>query len=214
MKEDGKMDKNLKDSQRRAVQYMFVDGLAELSGGLICLLLAIYFCVQQILQASQGYFALIFLMVFVVAFGIRKLMLWYRQRSTYPRTGFVELKQGRQDHGLLVTAIVFTLLLMGFMLYTIIRGVQSILWMPALGGVVFAFIFALAGFRSTLVRFYFLGVFCLLMGVILSLSGLGDLLGTAVLSLLTGLVMFAFGAITRVAYLRQTKLTVGQADER
>ncbi len=208
------MDKNMQDSERRAVQYMFVDGLAELGGGLICLLLAIFFGVQQILQASQGSFALIFLIVFVAAFGIRKLMLWYRQRSTYPRTGFVELKQGRQDHGLLVTAIVFTLLLMGFMLYTIIRGVQTMVWMPALGGLVFAFIFALAGYRTKLVRFYFLGVFCLLLGVILSLSGLGDLLGSAVLSLLTGLVMFVFGVITRAAYLRQTNVTAEQADER
>jgi hypothetical protein len=47
------MEKNIKATQRRAVQYWFADGLAELIGGVMCLLLAIYFIIQQILQAAQ-----------------------------------------------------------------------------------------------------------------------------------------------------------------
>lgn len=207
------MDNKLKSSGQRAIQYWFIDGLAELSGGASCLLLAIYFTVQQILPASQGIFALLFLMVFVGAFGIRKLMLWYRERSTYPRTGFVEPQKGLQDRRMLGVLIVLTLLLLGFNLYTILRGVETITWMPALGGIMFGFLFALAGYRTKLVRFYFLGAFCLFLGFTLVLSGLGDLWGAAVLSLITSLVLFAFGSITRAAYLHQTK-TSEQADDR
>jgi MFS family permease len=208
------MEKNLKATQRRALQYWFVDGLVELSGGAMCLLLAIYFIVQQILQALQGSFALIFLIVFVAAFGVRKLMLWYRERSTYPRIGFVEPKKEGEDRRLLGVEVGFTLLLLGFMLYTILRGIQTVVWMPAIGGIILAFIFALAGFRTKLVRFIYLAVFCVLLGVVLAINGFGDLLGAAVLSLLTGLVLIAFGIVTRVAYLRQTKVPGEQADER
>jgi hypothetical protein len=208
------MEKNLKASQQRAIQYWFADGLVELSGGVIGLLLAIYFCVQQILQASQGTFALLFFLVFVAAFGIRKLMLWYRERSTYGRTGFVEPKKGGEDRGLLGAEVGFTLVLLGFMLYTALRGIQTVVWMPAIAGAVLAFIFATAGYRTKLVRFYFLGGFCLLLGGFLALSGLGDLWGSAILSLGTSLVLFAFGIITRLAYLRQTEVTAEQSDER
>lgn len=207
------MDKNMQASQQRAIQYWFADGLAELSGGAIGLLLAIYFCIQQILQDSQGTFALIFLFVFVAAFGIRKLMLWYRERSTYGRTGFVEPKKEWEDRRLLGIVIAFTVLLLGFLLYTVLRGIQTLKWMPAIGGIIFAFIFALAGYRIKLARFIFLAIFCLLFGVVLALSGLGDLWGMALLSLFTSLVLFAFGIVTRTTYLHQSRVAEEQADE-
>jgi hypothetical protein len=208
------MEKNLEASQQRALQYWFADGLAELTGGIICLVLVIYFCIQQILPTSQGSFALLFLIVFVAAFGIRKLMIRYRERNTYPRTGFVEPMKGWEDRRLLYSVIGFTILLMGFMFVTILRGIQTMVWMPALSGIIFAFIFALAGYRTKLVRFYFLVGFCFVLGVILSLSGLGDLWGAALLSLCTALVLFAFGIITRISYLHQSTMITEQANER
>jgi len=207
------MEKNLKASQKRAMQYWFADGLAELSGGVTCLLMAIYFIVQKILPASQGIFALLFLLVFVAAFGIRKLMLWVRERSTYQRTGFIEPKQGWEDRRFLGIAIGFTLLLLGINLYTIVRGIQTVVWMPALGGLIFAFLFSLIGSRTKLVRYYFLAGFCLLLGVFLAINSLGDLWGTALLSLATSLVLLGFGVVTRLTYLHQTSVLVEQTDE-
>lgn len=203
------MEKNLKSSQNRAIQYWVVDGLAELSAGAICLILALYFIVQQLIPASQGSFALIFLAVFIAGFGIRKLMLWVRQRSTYPRTGYVELKQGWEDRRFLGIAVGFTILLLGFNLFTILRGVQAVMFMPALGGIMFAFMFALAAFRTKLVRFFFLAGFCLLLGAFLALSGLGDLWGASLLCVFTSLVLLAYGIITRMVYLRQSKVSRG-----
>ena len=208
------MEKNLKSSQTRARQYWFADGLGEISGAAICLLLAVYFCIQQLLPSSQGSFPLIFLAVFLAAFGIRRLMLWYRQRSTYPRTGFIESKTGLEDRRLLGISIGFTVLLLGFMLFTILRGIQTGTWFPAISGIIFAFVFGLAGYRTKLTRFFFLGAFCLVLGGILALSGLGDLWGAAVLSLITSLVLFAYGTVTRSFYLRQTKTLEEQSNER
>lgn len=195
------MENRLKESQKRAVQYWFSDGLAELSGGAIGIILALYFIIQKIVPDAS--FPIIFLFLFMAAFGIRKLMLQYRERSTYPRTGFIEPKKGMQDRLQLGAAVGFSFILLGFMVYTIWQGIQTLRWMPAIGGVIFAFIFTLAGYRSRLARFYFLGAFCLLLGVILAVSGLGDLWGTALLCFGTSLVLLAFGSIARAAYLRQ-----------
>jgi hypothetical protein len=208
------MENNLKASQKRAVQYWFADGLAELSGAVICLILAVYFGLMQIIGSSQGSVALLFLMVFVAAFGIRKVMFWYRERSTYPRTGFVEPKKGWEDRRMLGIAIGFTVLLLAFMLFTILRGIQTMAWMPVLAGIIYAFIFSLAGYRTQLVRFYFLAGFCLLLGVFLAVSGLGDLWGAAILSLCVGLVLCAYGIVTRIAYLNQSRGTEESSDER
>jgi len=208
------VDNNLNASGQRAVQYWFKDGLAELSGGVICLVLAVYFGLQQILQSSQGSFAIFFLLVFVAAFGIRKVMLWYRERSTYPRTGFVRAKRGLENRWLLGVSIIFTLLLLGFMLYMIIRGIQTVVWIPVLCGIIYTFIFTIIGYQTKLGRFYFLGAFCLFLGLVLALSGLGDFWGAAVLSLVTSLILFAFGIITRWAYIHQTMPITENADER
>ena len=206
------MENRIKESQKRAVQYWFSDGLAELSGAAIGFILALYFVIQQMLP--QASFALIFLLLFIASFGIRKLTLWYRERSTYPRTGFVEPMKGMQDRRLLVTAVGFSIFLLGFMLYTILHGIQTLRWMPVIGGAIFAFIFVMAGNRTQLIRFYFLGAFCLLLGIILAVCGLGDLWGTALLSLGTSLVLLAFGLITRATYLHQNTTILELPDER
>lgn len=208
------MDKDIKASQVRSVQYWFADGLVELGFSAIGMLLAVYFFILQILPSSLGGFAILFLFVFIAAYGLRKLMLIYRERNTYPRTGFVEPKKGHQDRRLFIVAVGFMILLLGMMIFTIHRGSQSISWMPAIGGIIFAFIYALTGYRTKLVRFYFLAGFCLILGFLLAFIGLGDLWGTALLSFITGLILLCFGIITRATYLHQPVVSMEQTNER
>ncbi|MFZ2096859.1 MAG: hypothetical protein WAV05_09495 [Anaerolineales bacterium] len=205
------MENKLNTTEQRAVQYWFEDGLAELLGAAICVLLAIYFGVQQILPQSS--FAILFLLVFVAAFGIRKLMYSIRQHSTYLRTGYVEVGKGLKDRRLIGVAIGFSVLLLGFILYAILRGIQTITWMAAIGGAIYAFIFFLAAFRTRLLRIYFLAAFSLLLGLVLSVNGLGDFWGAAILSLTIGMVLIAFGIVTRLTYLHQSRPNTEQEDE-
>jgi hypothetical protein len=85
--------------------------------------------------------------------------------------------------------------------------------MPVIGGVIYTFIFAFTGYRTKLIRFYFLAGFCLSVGVLLSLSGMGDFLGAAVLSFSASLVLFTFGIVTRYTYLHQSSSVVDYKDE-
>ncbi len=195
------MEEKIRSSRARANQYWFVDGLMELGWGIVCLVLAIYFATLQVVTFAQGSFVILFLLIFVIAFGVRWLLVKQRERSTYPRTGYVEPEPGRSGRRSLAVAIGFTILLLAFMALTILRGIQTFAWQPAITAVIIAFIFSLAGYRTNLLRLYFLSGFCLLLGIFLAASGMGEYWGTAILCLVTAVVLLAFGIVTRTAYL-------------
>jgi hypothetical protein len=200
------MENNLQATQRRAIQYWFVDGLAELGGGAIALLLVIYFVALQIFPALSNNFVFPYLLLFLAAFGINRFLLEFRKKSTYQRTGYIEPSKSHKYRWLVYASIAFTLLLLGFMFYTVQRNIDIASWMPVIGGMIFAFIFFLAGYRARIVRLHYLAILCLLIGFILVFIGIGGNWGVALLSLVTSLVLFAFGVITRLRYLHQTGL--------
>jgi len=205
------MENKLKNSQQRAIQYWFADGLAEFLGASICLLLAIYFAAQQFLPQSS--FAIFFLLLFIAAFGIRKLMYSLRQRSTYPRTGYVKAMRGFQDRRMRFIAITFTVILLALMLYTILRGIDTFPWLTAISGVTFAFLFFLTALEAKLCRFYYLAGFSILLGIGLVLIRLGNFWGVAIHSLVLAVSLAAFGIRTRLNYLRQSAPLLEQEDE-
>ena len=208
------MDKNLDSAERRAVQYWFADGLAELSGGVICLVLAIYFTATELIREPKWGNLILFAIACVMAFGVRWLMQRIRLRTTYPRSGYVAPKSGWEDRRLLVVTVCFTLMLLVGMVYLVSRQPTSVEWTTVVGGVIFAFIFGMAGFETRLARFIYLAICCLLLGVVLALSGLGNFWGVAVLALVAGAVLIGFGSVTRAVYLRQTRAILEADDER
>jgi hypothetical protein len=205
------MENKLKTSQIRAIQYWFADGLAEFLGASICLLLAIYFAAQQFLP--QSVFAIFFLLLFVAAFGLRKLMFSLRQRGTYQRTGYVKAMRGFHDRRMRLVAIAFTVLLLALMLYTILRGIDTFPWLPVMSGVIFAFLFFLTAVEAKLCRFYYLAGFSILLGISLVLLRLGNFWGAAIHSLILAVSLAAFGLRTRLSYLRHSAPLLEQEDE-
>ncbi len=90
-----------------------------------------------------------------------------------------------------------------FLIYFSGTLTSSYSWMPALGGLIFIFIFVMVGFQTGWVKFYLLGIFCVLAGFLISISGWGNKLGVAVLSAILGVVLLASGFLTRKKYFRQ-----------
>jgi hypothetical protein len=205
---------NLKKSQRRAIQYWFIDGLAELSGGFTCLLLAIIFFIQNKLPVTPLIYLALFLITFIVAFGIRWIIQRAKEHSTYLRTGKVTPKSGWENRGALAIAIGFTVLLIVLMAFLTLQARKSVDWTPGIGGLIFAFIFAWTGYQTALIRLYFLSLFCLLTGVLLVFVGPGGFPGAAFLCILTSLVLFVFGGVTRWTYLHQHPQLPEELDER
>jgi len=191
-----------------------MDGLAELSGGFFCLLLAIIFFIQHRLPVTRLSYLALFLITFTIAFGIRWIMQRAKEHSTYLRTGKVTPKGGWENRGAMVIAIGFTVLLLVLMVSLTLQAPQSVDWTPGIGGLIFAFIFAWTGYQTALIRLYFLGLFCLLIGVGLAIVGLGGLLGATFLCILTSLILFVFGSVARWTYLHQNPLLPEEFDGR
>ena len=81
------------DAERRAWNYWFVDGLPNLVGGLLCLLLA---SISFLVAGSHHVPSPLVITLTVTAFGIfiavfsrfRQTLEWLKARITYPRTGY------------------------------------------------------------------------------------------------------------------------------
>ena len=88
------MSDTFKDVEQRVKRYWFSDGIGELAGGGMFLLLAAYFGIQQFLGESnllsvilQG--SLVLVMIGRI-FGVRWLVTALKTRLTYARSGYVE----------------------------------------------------------------------------------------------------------------------------
>lgn len=197
------MSENLTKAQQRAVQYWFVDGLAEIAAGLASLLLALFFVIWPYIIKTRWSLLIFFAVAFAVSFGLRLVIQRIKERTTYPRTGYVAPLTGFENKRALVIAVAFTVLLLAVNFYLTLQGPKALLWSPGVAGLVFAFIFSLTGYWSGLRRLYFLALFCCLTGILLVFLRIGYLTGVAVLTGLIGTILLYFGIRTRRAYLRQ-----------
>ncbi len=202
------MQSDLQSAQMRALQYWFIDGLAELGLAAFCLLLAIVFWVQGSLPRTGLGDMLFFAGAFAGGYGIRWVLLRVKERSTYPRTGYVKPARSKSPTALVVTAI-FAIIVLAANLFLSMSGQAAVAWMPLVAGFIFAFIFLRTGMTLGFARFTAFGLVSLAGGGVLSLSGLGDLRGCALLAALVGLALLGSGLLTRRDYLRRTTPPAG-----
>jgi hypothetical protein len=203
------MNNQLSDAEQRVKRYWYVDGFGELMGGGLFLLLGLYFSAQQyfgdqslvgiILQSS---FALILIGGTVIA---RKLIHALKLRYTYPRTGYVEYekKSGIQRRTLAMAVAV----VIAMVSVIIARRLDSIDAMVAITGVLVAIILVVKqGWSARVGRFYILSFLALVLGITLSISGLGRGYNLGAFYGLMGTAFVVSGAITLARYLRENPL--------
>lgn len=209
------MNKNdLKQVEQRVRRYWYTDGIAELAGGGMFLLLGLYFgvlgyfeegsLVSVILQASM-------LLVFVAgAFGVRWLVNSLKSRLTYPRTGYVEyrVKDGntrKRRWVIVITAM--SISAASIVLVDYIRGLETmVLITGVLAGVIFI---ALRGRSSGLKRFYALGGLAILLGTGLAFSKLPQVYTLALFYGSLGAAILISGGLVLRSYLRENPLSPG-----
>lgn len=200
------MNKILSEAQTRALQYWFVDGLAELAGGVIGLLLAVLFWVWQEIFTWRWSLLVILLAGSAVSFGLRLIIQRVKERSTFPRTGYAAPLSGLESRPLVFSLVAFTLILLGVNYFLSTRGPDGLLWSPAAAGLVFAFIFAWTGALAKLRRLYFLALFSLCGGVALAVLRLDYMHAIGILAGGVGLVLLVQGYRARNVYFRQNAL--------
>lgn len=205
------MQTNFSDVEQRVKRYWFSDGIAELSGGGMFLLLGIYFALQQflgqdstvggLLQASLA------LMMIGGAYLSRRMVNSLKTRITYPRTGYVEYQtdpKAARSRPILVMLLAFAVSALSI---AFVRMFQSFDSMVAVTGVVVGMILVLLRAKvSGLARFYILGAVSMILGIVLSISGLPNGYSLGLFYGLMGVCFMISGGLTLQHYLNENPL--------
>jgi hypothetical protein len=202
------MKSNLSDVDKRVNRYWYVDGLGELIGGSLFILLGIYF-------ALQGYFGpdsmlsgilQVSLVVLMIggAFVGRRLINALKTRLTYPRTGYVEYHVNKKEAGskrFLAFLMAFTVAALAVAFVGIFKSFDS---MVAVTGFIVGMILVLLRAKSSgLTRFYLLGVISAVLGFAISTSGLSNGYALGLYYASMGVCFLISGGLTLAHYLHE-----------
>jgi hypothetical protein len=212
------MQKDFSDVEQRVKRYWYTDGIAELTGGGMFILLGFYFGLQDflgqnsmlggILQAS-----LVLLMI-AGAYVSRRLVNTLKTRLTYPRTGYVEYQvnhKGMRERQVMVIVLAFAISAMTISFVRLFQAFDSIV---AVTGFVVAMLLVLLRAKSSgLARFYILGAVSFILGIALSVSGLPNGYSLGLFYSLMGVGFMISGGLTLRQYLYANPLPAEDRNE-
>ena len=212
------MDNKLLDVEGRVKSYWYSDGIAEISVGLVFLILGLFF-------GAQGYFGeeskvgLILQLSMIVVmmgtiFGTQWLVNTLKARLTYPRTGYVEYRAKDKESSqrrMFIIVIGLVVAVASMVTVGFFREVDSMVLVSSiLVGVVFIF---LRGKSSGVFRFYYLGALSFILGIILTFNDLTRLYNLGIFYGLLGAVMILTGFFVLQKYLRDNPMPAEDDNE-
>ncbi|HET9590918.1 MAG TPA: hypothetical protein VFO91_19155 [Anaerolineales bacterium] len=212
------MEENLSNVEQRLKRYWYTDGIAELIGGGMFVLLGLYFALQEflgqnsmlggILQASLA------LLMIGGAIVSRKLVNALKTRLTYPRTGYVEYQVDERNmrwRGILAAIVAVSVSVLTIIF---VRQFQSFDSLVAITGIIVGLILIVLRAKSAgLTRFYVLGLVSLVLGLVLSISGLPNGYSLGLFYGMMGVCFLISGGLTLRRYLIDNPLPAGPRDD-
>lgn len=202
------MQGNVHDVEQRVNRYWYSDGLGEILGGGMFILLGIYFAAQDFLGPQSLLTGILqtslVLLMIGGAFVSRRLINTLKTRLTYPRTGYVEYRANeneRRSRLVLVFLLAFAVSALTITFVSIFNSFDS---MVAVTGVVVGIILIrLRARASGLKRFYVLGAISIVVGLAFSASGLSNGYALGLYYASMGACFLISGGFTLVQYLHE-----------
>ncbi len=215
------MKHDLEQAQKRVLQYQNIDGTFEFTFGALFLVMAI--CMYALSEVSLPSSLLSNLLPFALsgifagwAFFIDHLAERFRERFTYPRTGYIAYS--RQPRPIKRATRLFVWI--GVPLLTIILSLLLFLYrmkfpappnqesaaniIPGFFGLLFSGLFVIIAWKISLPRYYISAAVTLLVGAELLLHEYPGYLGTALLFSAMSLTLLLTGGATLWRYLHAT----------
>ena len=127
------MNEKFVNVQKKAIQYWFIDGLAELAAGLVGFFLAVLFWVWQDVFTWRWSLPVILVAAFTVSFGLRLIIQRIKERTTYPRTGYVSPFSGLESKWSVVILIAFSLVMLGLNYFFSTKGSKGFFMVSRVG---------------------------------------------------------------------------------
>ena len=205
------MQPNFSDAQQRINRYWYTDGLGEIIGGGMFIVLGMYFALQDFLGpnsvVSVFLQASLALLLIGGAFVGRRLINSLKTRLTYPRTGYVEYRASKKEtksRRLWAFLVAFAVAALSIAFVGIFKAFDS---MVAVTGFIVGMILVLLRAKSSgLVRFYFLAGVSIVLGFALSASGLSNGYSLGLYYGLMGVCFLISGGLTLTRYLHDNPL--------
>jgi hypothetical protein len=205
------MQTNLSEVEQRVRRYWYTDGIGELIGGGMFILLGIYFAMQEFVgqDSMLGGIPQVSLILVMIGGSLvsRKLINMMKTRLTYPRTGYVEYRVNENDtrwRRIWVAGLAFVISGLTMVFVRLFQSFDSIV---AVTGVAVGLILMIVRAKSSgLTRFYSLGAASVVLGLILSISGLPNGYSLGSFYGLMGLCFIISGGWTLRRYLRENPL--------
>jgi hypothetical protein len=207
-----------KKISQRSMSYWFEDGLSEIIVGILFLLLGLSFFIEgladpgTLIRRASGItgFVLLVFGVWTVRPIIRKL----KERVTYPRTGYVSYRRTKPTRKGRAVSYLLTLVIILIVVGIITSAPDKTLdWLPMFEGVIIGGFLLFIGYRTLIYRFFALGSLSVILGTILSVSGVGNLVGMGILFMVLGTAVILSGGYRLRTYLHQAESTAEFVNE-
>jgi hypothetical protein len=201
------MDRHFDQLMQRARRYWFIDGLVEITAGMLFLLIGLYFYLQSLLPPASFLSTLLTpgLVVLVIGGGAlaRKIIQALKGRLTYRRTGYVSYPAPSRRRRIATAGVAMLIAGLTSSLFGLWKA--SLAWIPAFSGLVIGMAMLYSAHRFGLGRFYLLAAYSAVLGVGATLSGWSEGLGLAAYYGLMAPALLLCGGLTLSAYLRSTR---------
>lgn len=193
---------------QRTQRYWYVDGLGEIAVGLLLLFFGLSFALFDLVQNETLSMALavgqpfVFLLLWWLG---GKAVRYFKERLTYPRTGYVALPRKKKPLSRLILAALIAAVVGGLVGLLQAVSSNSQLVMPVAVALLLAFSVALIARRFGLLRFYLLAGYTLLLGLSAALLPLSETQQNVFIFAMFGLGWAVSGAVTLARYLGSTQ---------
>ena len=195
---------------QRTHRYWYEDGLAEIAAGGMFVSCGLFLVMMRFVRPGSPLACIVAIgFTILVAFGglaISRVVKAVKNRVTYPRTGYVSYRrpESNRRRRIIAASVGVGLGVLGIVL-SIVDAPTWLMSMAMVQGLIIGAGLLYIGRRLGLTRFYALAFLSALIGVVVTLNGFDDALGSAAYFGEMGLVLTASGLFTMRTYLSQTQ---------
>lgn len=196
----------LRNAEKRAVRYWYADGTFEFSFGGMCLLLAAYFYAEHLLSATWTgpmMIAVFLLVMLGGGFLINRLVTLFKERVTFPRTGYVAFRRptGATYWKRLLLLAALSAGMAALLVWLLMRQPAGFDWTAAATGLLFGAVVAYLGIAFGLPRFFAYAALSLALGLVVGWRNWPQNFGLTVFYGLLGGSLLLLGGLSLWKYL-------------
>ena len=180
---------NIEDVMRNTRRYWFIDGLSEITGGVLIIMIALSYPLIYLLEDGTLRTLLLLIgqpaLILLSAYFSRKFITKLKERFTYPRTGFVKFRAAKPNKR--VQRILLVILVAGgvSIFVSFLASMIPDRFLPLISSFFIGAYSWVLGYFNGVRRFYIVAILIVILGGLISWINLGG--GLPYIYLLTGI---------------------------